>query len=827
MLVLILFIVILEIRCYENSLRKLLLECLYKWLSVFAFQGLEMQDWGSLQVRDIPDLLDVLDKTRRMDCKPAQNAFKEAWAFWLILNEERIENNEHVKQLSTDLGVVLDKREKELEQGSSSNFYDHTRQALGRMYMHESDHRKHCGTLTAWDKSIDADPAYKAIAVYNKAYIIINMAKDGYLDEAIGLLKETMNCVDVHVAENANTMMACHISTANGKFEAHNDGETNFKRQLEIRNSFFKIWLDYTGKAIKKLEELKKAGEGAITEEKGIFALIEKPSHLEANELQELFNEGLQVVYEVKKKPRFCIDALICAIIGVLQVFAGVLVCACSFGSASQIGMGLISEGVSDIVAGVEGMIKGTFDWAEWAINKAISIGMSLITAGFSKIKDAACAVAKGVKGLLTGAKSLSSVADDCMRAAKSAWTSTKMAFSSAADALTKESLKKSVVNLTSSEVAKASMKQAGKYAVQEVITKGVVQGLNVGISKGTEALFEKILSDRFSAEVERGFRDSAEMNDCLTRLIVCYGVPTTTLRAENPKAYNIPSSNEKIIHRQIKDICERVVPELTTDNKVILTIFSRLKQVKDEMEDILKTLSSSGKLWTAATVAAEIGMHTAQFVTMIQNIPTQRVMQENVVPEFKEDIDNLLNSGDAPQYVKDDRSDFSTVQNLKGKVLKTLTEKVASAFTDACASNLNSFLTDFARSKLNERVTKAMHNTLGRYETNYFFQKKQEQYHMEKLKSSIDAINTKPLSENDLNDLTSRVRRIEEADKAPSIVELKAMTESGQLAGKGLEIQTVDRDGTELSSVSFKGTDSEQGNIKLRIVREDVQTEG
>ena len=325
-------------------------------------------------VRDVPILLKVLDKTQRMDCKPAQNAFKETWAQWLVLNQHRIESNEDVNKLLQDLGSVLDQKQSELVQGISANFYDHTRQALGRMYLHEANHSKDCGTLAAWNKAIDADNSYKAIAIYNKAYIVINMGKGGYMDEAIDLLKETVKCIDVHISENANTMMACHISSANGKFEPHNQGETNFKRQLEIRNSFFKMWLDYIDKAIKKLEELKDASEDAITEEKGIFALIEKPSHLEANELQELFNEGLQVVYEVKKKPKFCIDALICAIIGVLQVFAGVLVCACSFGAASQIGLGLISEGVSDIISGIEGMITGTFDWAEWAISKAISI---------------------------------------------------------------------------------------------------------------------------------------------------------------------------------------------------------------------------------------------------------------------------------------------------------------------------------------------------------------------------------------------------------------------------------------------------------------------
>ena len=52
----------------------------------------------------------------------------------------------------------------------------------------------------------------------------------------------------------------------------------------------------------------------------------------------------------------------------------------------------------------------------------------------------------------------------------------------------------------------------------------------------------------------------------------------------------------------------------------------------------------------------------------MIQNIPTQRVMREHVVPEFKEDIDTLLRDGDAPNYKLDARSNFSTVLDIKEK---------------------------------------------------------------------------------------------------------------------------------------------------------------
>ena len=785
-------------------------------------QGAEKGDWGSMMVGEVPSLLEKLGKSQKMDCKPAQNAYKETWAQWLILNEHRIEDNENVDKLMRELGDVLDKRQDEVTQGKSTNFYDHIRQALGRMYLHEMDHSNDCGTLAAWDLALQVDKSYGAIALYNKAYIVINMGKDSYLEQAISLLKEVVRHIDVHVAENANTMMACHISSANGKFEPHNKGETNFNRQLEIRSSFFKMWLDYTDKAIEKLQKLKDDGEDAITEEKGIFALIEKPSHLEASELQELFNEGLQVVYEVKKKPRFCIDALICAIIGVLQVLAGALVCACTFGSATQIGLGLITEGVSDIYAGIQGMIQGTFDWGEWAISKAISIGLSLISAGFSKIKDATCAVAKGVKGLLTGTKTLSSAWDDCVKAGKTIWTSAKSSVTSTVGAMSKESFKQSIETLATN----GSLKQIGKYVSQEVITQGVMKGLEVGISKGTEAMFENLLSERFIKEVGKGLRGSAAMDSSLCQLIVCYGVPETSLQAENPGAYQIPSSNEAIIDRQIKDICERVVPELITDNAVVIDLFSRLKEVKDEMEEILRAMDASGKLFTAITVATELGTRTAQFVTMFQNIPTQKVIQEKVVPEFQGDIEMLLRDGDVPKYKSDDRSNFATVLKLKEKLFQVLTSKVASAFTDACASHLNSFCTDYAKSKLRGSVTHALHKTTGRFETNYHFQKQREQYHNKEMQKDLDRMPTKPVTEQEMSNLTLRVQKIEEADKPPSIVELKAMMAVGQLGGKGLEIQTVDRDGTELSSVTFMGSDNSQGTIKLRVVREDVQME-
>ncbi|XP_045074121.1 uncharacterized protein LOC121583540 [Coregonus clupeaformis] len=153
--------------------------------------------------------------------------------------------------------------------------------------------------------------------------------------------------------------------------------------------SIHKAWKLNIELAVNKLKELE--GEGtAITEVSSVYSLSENQDYITANELTALYDNGLCIVFEVKKKPEFSFDALICFFIGMCQVTLGVLVCALSFGAATQIGFSLISEGVSDMIEGITGMISGTFDWAQWAISKSISIGMSLLSAGFSAIKKVA-----------------------------------------------------------------------------------------------------------------------------------------------------------------------------------------------------------------------------------------------------------------------------------------------------------------------------------------------------------------------------------------------------------------------------------------------------
>ena len=79
---------------------------------------------------------------------------------------------------------------------------------------------------------------------------------------------------------------------------------------------------------------------------------------------------GFEFVYMIEEKPRFIWEALIVFLLGVAQIVAGVLLTVFNAGAAAQFGMGLIGEGISDCIDGIEGMVTGEFSWAEWAITK-------------------------------------------------------------------------------------------------------------------------------------------------------------------------------------------------------------------------------------------------------------------------------------------------------------------------------------------------------------------------------------------------------------------------------------------------------------------------
>ncbi|XP_046708343.1 protein translocase subunit SecA-like isoform X1 [Silurus meridionalis] len=374
----------------------------------------EKTDLFEVKVKDVPRYFESFNN--KMDYHPALNALKESWGMWLILHTEQINIENDLNKLNKNLLQHLQDTSNKLLQGQSENFYDHVQVALGRTALHFLNKNKNdYGAKGYWEKASDSDTYYRAAALYNQAYITINLAKDGYKNEARSLLEQAEEAIDVYVSETSNILSFCSLSVTRD-FDPHHSGSCNFHLQMQARMNILNSWKQN----ITKILDMLKSDKGEFkTVDLTLYSLSTEEDFVSSSELNVFRNYGLALVFEVKKKPQFSFDALICCFLGLAQVVAGVLVCALSAGSLSSFGLGLISEGVSDMISGVMGMINGTFDWASWAISKAISLGMSLVCGGFSVLKRSFSSVKNAVTSIYNGTKSLKSVAFTAIRSGK------------------------------------------------------------------------------------------------------------------------------------------------------------------------------------------------------------------------------------------------------------------------------------------------------------------------------------------------------------------------------------------------------------------------
>ena len=86
-------------------------------------------------------------------------------------------------------------------------------------------------------------------------------------------------------------------------------------------------------------------------------------------------------------------NAFACAVIGLAQVAVGLALVTTAV--ASQIGFGLIAEGISDMVYATTAGLTGTFSWKDYATQKAISVAVSVATGGLSALASPVRVAAK------------------------------------------------------------------------------------------------------------------------------------------------------------------------------------------------------------------------------------------------------------------------------------------------------------------------------------------------------------------------------------------------------------------------------------------------
>ncbi|CAK6983566.1 uncharacterized protein LOC122981724 [Scomber scombrus] len=537
--------------------------------------------------------------------------------------------------------------------------------------------------------------------------------------------------------------------------------------------------------------------------------LLEEKDFIISNELLALYEHGLGIVFEVKKKPKFCIDALICFIIGALQVLAGILVCAFSFGTASQIGLGLINEGVSDMISGIEGMIKGAFDWVEWAISKSISIGMSLLTAGFSAIKKAVTAVYKVTKSLLNGTKTFRSVATDIIKSGKHMFSSIKGTTQSAMSSIGKEAFGSAMKKMTSSTVLKQNLKHAAKYTAKEITKQAVSKSLNYAVDAGLKAIFENILSSAFKDVVTSAVKQNRDLVKAITDFI-CSQVPKAALQKEN---FKIGKSNEEEMNKAIAALTEEVIPDLMMDCTTVHEVIGKLTEVCNGATELMDKAKLSGVV-QGVNISLKVAEYSTRFIEILNSVPTKKVIDETFVPKLLRDMEELQQ--DAVKYNQDGRHNLPDVQRVKDKILCTVADSVSQSFIKACSGHMTSFLTNTFKSELTSATGKAVGKVMDRHKTQSFFDDQRQKHNMRAASRKTE----KSLTETEKKDLMNYMEDISNVDHPATDFDIIVLTKSGLLKGKGISLNAVDEHGNKLSEDHYKGTDESAGNITLQLTK-------
>ncbi|KAJ8342050.1 hypothetical protein SKAU_G00319780 [Synaphobranchus kaupii] len=425
------------------------------------------EDLFSEYCKTLQEIYRNTDKDEQKAVVPIMNEF---WGIWLQTKSEEInqlKRRELLQSLRADL--TLAKQQSESQNSPSSSIYHYVK--FGHVAMKD---KKWDVSIKLFQKAMNQDVSWAAIAFYNHAYCIIKQQSGDYLTKATDDLKKAQDSLKYFSEECMAGLSFIKMSlpkSAKGK-------TSSLEKQFTTKCNMLSYLNKNMSEAIKKLDEIKGKGRDALAKKAPVFTLVSDSEEELQMETFNLYDRGLKYIFTVEEEPRFPWEALVVFLLGVLQIVGGALLTAFTFGAMAQVGVGLIVEGISDCITGIESMITGEFSWESWAIDKAISIGVSLIGFGIGKL------VSKGFKAAKMLSKGFS----------KSLKTMPKFFASQAKEGF--------------SVAMKTNMKNAVKVSAKKMVEETVAYG----IERAENEIIDKILEELEKA-VKNGILNEVKTN--------------------------------------------------------------------------------------------------------------------------------------------------------------------------------------------------------------------------------------------------------------------------------------------------------------------------
>ncbi len=414
--------------------------------------------------------------------------------------------------------------------------------------------KKYREAIEYYDKAINIDAVFSFAAHYNKSYAIIQLKEHNYKNRALAELKEVAERVEKYISPQVQTIQIvfAQVYQANNK----NPNDTDLHKQVVERCDIINNFTGYINHAITVLEDsLKPENEKheiKISNKKDLKYFVEQDIASKAT-INQIKQAGLIQFYELNSKPpRPWLSIAAVAGLGLAQATAGALITVFSAGTATQIGVALISEGVSDLICATQAAITGNFSWTQYATQKAISMTVSIVCMGWSALKTGLKAAKEG---FITGAKALKNV--------------TINGFKSIAGKITGRGLIK--------EGLSTAVKQVGV----KITEKGIERLAVCGVNKIIEIAFEAIKEN-----TSKYFREhlSEKLNSTNTVLMIDSLLAIDSYLRNTHWQNHIKKSAMEIIHPQrnkwlshfesgLKQILPKVAGDYSKDLSTIIKI--------------------------------------------------------------------------------------------------------------------------------------------------------------------------------------------------------------------------------------------------------------
>ncbi|CAF3462152.1 unnamed protein product [Rotaria socialis] len=678
-------------------------------------------------------LLDEIDDKDDPFIKNKNRAVEERFGIWLKMQEDNIAKStneekilEEFKQFRKE--ILDDKIKKKLIQ----NPYFHV--LIGNQLLEKE---KYIDAIKEFSRAIELDENFQANAYYNRGYARIaayggNVKKNkAKIEEAISDFRQAKKIIEdnlepmLHIIQTASgsealseqvshkmTLFGMQKNAIEMAIGADVNEEIEALENQKKQSGINQTDIDNINERIKSLTESK------IEREKGIIRQtldkeydleielleIEKslPEDQDINlyqeEISEYKNNGFIGCFRVKEiKPIDWLSVIGLMTLGLAQVVGGAALAVFSLGAGSTIGMGLLSEGISDLITAVkDGIINRDFSWISYGIQKAISLTVSLVCAGLGAIKDAA-------KTVVAGARQIGSVVTKAGTViAKNGW---KIA-------------------------AKAIGTELGKGVAKEVVTQLVDYGVN-------KALMPSI-QEEVMKRVEGPLQDALLSNPIVEKMLRLDGcnrnnyyqnlIKTKALELLNPQ--NKPQDVLITISKGIaKGIASNKIPGLSTVLQVTDALVALdelrtfvpefIKNLNEAIQEISQNENVNRKIENLNHQQQQQQIDRRSQVSTEQNetkAEPHSIYTSDYIQEKQEDDINLELVDNQEEQISLERKNKSP-EGLRQDLAKSVTINMCNIIQNKLVTPVTNAGINFGMKKLTAGLDKSIQDQIGIYQ--------------------------------------------------------------------------------------------------------------